>query len=125
MNRDEFTARPTAALSWRAGLLGGWDLQGGREGGTWLALDTRGRLGLLTNIYTGAALLMCTINHIRSFSKSSRDHNFAGGVLDKQARGRGFLVVDWLNGNKSALEYLQDLKYVVLSLVVHKVSMIY
>ena len=46
-------------------------------------------------------------------------------MLDKQARGRGFLVVDWLNGNKSALEYLQDLKYVVLSLVVHKVSMIY
>ena len=66
-----------------------------------------------------AALLMCTIKYIRSFSKSSRDNNFAGGVLDKQARGRGFLVVDWLNGNKSALEYLQDLKYVVLSLIVH------
>ena len=58
MNRDEFTARPTAPLSWRAGLLGGWDLQPGREGGTWLAMDTGGRLGLLTNIYTGAALLM-------------------------------------------------------------------
>ena len=41
-------------------------------------------------------------------------------MLDKQARGRGFLVVDWLNGDKSALEYLQDLKY---NLIVHKVVM--
>ena len=58
MNRDEFTARPTSAARWRDGLVGGWDLQEGREGGTWLAMDRRGRLGLLTNIYTGAALLM-------------------------------------------------------------------
>ena len=32
-------------------------------------------------------------------------------VLDKQARGRGLMVVDWLNGDKYALEYLHDLKY--------------
>ena len=55
-----------------------------------------------------------------AFSQTSIDSNFAGGVLDKQARGRGFLVVDWLNGDKSALEYLQDLKY---NLIVHKVVM--
>ena len=84
MNRDEFTARPTSAARWRDGLVGGWDLQEGREGGTWLAMDTRGRLGLLTNIYTG-------------------------GVLDQKAKGRGFLVVDWLKGNLSAMDYLTSL----------------
>ena len=84
MNRDEFTSRPTEAASWRSGLLAGWDLQPGREGGTWLAMDARGRVGLLTNIFTG-------------------------GVLDKEARGRGFLVVDWLKGDQTAEEYLTSL----------------
>ena len=84
MNRDEFTSRPTEAASWRSGLLAGWDLQPGREGGTWLAMDGRGRVGLLTNIFTG-------------------------GVLDKEARGRGFLVVDWLKGDQTAEEYLNSL----------------
>lgn len=30
-NRDEFCARPTAGAEWRAGLLGGWDMQPGRS----------------------------------------------------------------------------------------------
>ena len=64
--------------------MGGWDLQPGREGGTWLAMDRRGRLGFLTNIFTG-------------------------GVLDPQAQGRGFLVVDWLRGDLSAGDYLAGL----------------
>lgn len=48
-HRDEFHARPTAALDWwdhPAGILGGRDLQ---AGGTWLGLDRRGRLGVVTN----------------------------------------------------------------------------
>ena len=86
MNRDEFVSRPTAPASEREGLVAGWDEQPGREGGTWLAMDTRtGRLGLLTNIFTG-------------------------GLVDREAKGRGFLVVDWLRGCQSAMDYLENLK---------------
>jgi len=84
MNRDEMTARPTSPACWREGLLAGWDMQAGRQGGTWLAVDQRGRLGLLTNIYTG-------------------------GVLDSKSSGRGFLVLDWLRGDLSAADYLTSL----------------
>ncbi|QJD71410.1 NRDE family protein [Marinobacterium sp. LSUCC0821] len=55
-NRDEFLDRPTAPMSWwpestsEYGLLAGKDL---RAGGTWLALDRRGRIALLTNIRNG------------------------------------------------------------------------
>ncbi|MFM2406411.1 MAG: hypothetical protein RL223_4291 [Pseudomonadota bacterium] len=52
-NRDEFHDRPAAPLAWWTdgpggrGWLGGRDLQ---AGGTWLGLDPRGRLALLTNV---------------------------------------------------------------------------
>ena len=86
MNRDEFVNRPTSPASERGGLVAGWDEQPGREGGTWLAMDTvTGRLGLLTNIFTG-------------------------GLVDKDAKGRGFLVLDWLRGDQTAMEYLESLK---------------
>jgi uncharacterized protein with NRDE domain len=55
-NRDEFFERPTAPLAWwpaaaaTPAILAGRDLRGG---GTWLGLNTRGRLALLTNIRTG------------------------------------------------------------------------
>ena len=68
----------------RAGILAGWDQQEGREGGTWLAMDKKGRLGFLTNIFTG-------------------------GVIDPKAAGRGFLVLDWLRSEKGAEEYLRGL----------------
>jgi len=84
MNRDEFLKRPTANASWRGGLLGGWDLEPGREGGTWLAVDKKGRVGLLTNIYTG-------------------------GFVDPNAKGRGFMVVNWLKSDMSGAKYLEDL----------------
>ncbi len=48
-NRDEFHARPSAPLGWwddRPEILGGRDLA---AGGTWLAVDRRGRLGVVTN----------------------------------------------------------------------------
>merc|ERR550519_1412777 len=47
-------------------------------------MDRRGRLGFLTNIFTG-------------------------GTVDPQAQGRGFLVVDWLEGSLSAGDYLAGL----------------
>jgi len=84
MNRDEFTARPTSPACWQDDLLAGLDQEPGREGGTWLAADRNGRVGLLTNIFTG-------------------------GVVDKNASGRGFIVVDWLKSDLSAETYLTNL----------------
>ena len=53
-NRDEFFARPAAPLAWwNAAESGGAAVLGGRDlsaGGTWLALDARGRLALVTNV---------------------------------------------------------------------------
>ena len=68
----------------RTGILAGWDQQAGREGGTWLAMDKNGRIGFLTNIFTG-------------------------GVIDPKAAGRGFLVLDWLRSQIGAEEYLRGL----------------
>ena len=47
-NRDEFHARPAApAAWWPEGFLAGRDL---KAGGTWLGIDRRGRVALLTNV---------------------------------------------------------------------------
>jgi len=49
-NRDEFHARPTAALAaWESppGILAGRDLQ---SGGTWVGADTLGRVAVVTNV---------------------------------------------------------------------------
>ena len=47
-NRDEFHARPAAPAAWWAeGFLAGRDL---KAGGTWLGIDRRGRVALLTNV---------------------------------------------------------------------------
>lgn len=48
-NRDESHCRPTAAADWwtePSGILGGRDLE---AGGSWLAVDRRGRLAAVTN----------------------------------------------------------------------------
>jgi len=85
MNRDEFFARPTTSAEWKGDLLGSWDKQPGREGGTWLACSKDGRIGMLTNIFTG-------------------------GILDQEAKGRGFLVVDYLKSEQlKAQQYLSSL----------------
>ena len=68
-NRDEFLNRVTEPAAWKDGVLAGRDMAGGREGGTWLAIDRKGKLGFLTNIYTGLAV---------------------------QGEGRGFLIGDFL-----------------------------
>jgi len=82
-NRDEYLARPTSSAKWENCLLAGWDQAPGREGGTWLGVDKSGKIGFLTNIY---------------------------GVVDPQAEGRGRLVVNWLKGQQSAEEYLEQIK---------------
>ena len=53
-NRDEFHPRPTAALArWPdSRLIAGRDLQ---SGGTWVGLDARGRVAVVTNVRDGFA----------------------------------------------------------------------
>jgi uncharacterized protein with NRDE domain len=48
-NRDEMHARPTAPMDWWSAprLLAGRDLE---AGGTWFAVDGRGRFGVVTNV---------------------------------------------------------------------------
>lgn len=82
-NRDEFYARPTAALAWwdDATVLAGRDLQ---AGGTWLGVSRSGRLAALTN---------------------HRDP--ANMRLDAPSRGE--LVSGFLQSDMSAAAYLSKL----------------
>jgi uncharacterized protein with NRDE domain len=78
-NRDEQHARPTRIAGWWADaqrVLGGRDLL---AGGTWLAIDDRGRFAAVTNI---------------------RDPERPVGL-----RSRGSLVADYLSGGDSAAQY--------------------
>ncbi len=86
-NRDEFYARPSAALHWwqDGDVLAGKDLQGG---GTWLGVDRHGRLAALTNY--------------RDLQNNRPD-----------ARSRGPLVSGFLQGNLSADDYLARLSHEV------------
>lgn len=52
MNRDEYFRRPTSKSFWQDQILAGRDQEPGKEGGTWLAINKQGQIGLLTNIYT-------------------------------------------------------------------------
>lgn len=52
-NRDEFFDRPTLPMEWWTPRSGGSSILSGRDaqaGGTWLGLDHRGRLALVTNV---------------------------------------------------------------------------
>ncbi|MGP9825634.1 NRDE family protein [Ectopseudomonas khazarica] len=81
-NRDEFYARPSAALSeWQEapGVFAGRDLQ---AGGTWLGITAEGRFAALTNI---------------------RDPGQKIGP-----RSRGELTADYLRGQSPPEAYLQE-----------------
>ena len=74
-NRDERHARPSAAASWWSDeptVLGGRDLS---AGGTWLAVDSSGRLGAVTNFLESRPALA--------------------------EESRGSLVTDYLRGSQS------------------------
>lgn len=83
-NRDEFYARPTAALhGWiDAPILAGRDLQ---AGGTWLGVSRSGRLAALTNYRAPA-------------------------VMRSDAPSRGELVSHFLLGDVSSSDYLSQLQ---------------
>ena len=85
-NRDEFHARPTAALAcWPepTGLLAGRDLQ---SGGTWVGLDARGRFAVVTNVRDPLA---------PASSGPSRGRlpvGFLGGILEADHHARDLLA---------------------------------
>jgi len=83
-NRDEFYARPSAALhAWQdAPIVAGRDLQ---AGGTWLGVSRSGRMAALTNYRDPA-------------------------MLRSDAPSRGELVSGFLQGDASAADYLSQLQ---------------
>jgi uncharacterized protein with NRDE domain len=82
-NRDEFFERPTQSLhQWEQGFYAGKDL---KAGGTWLGLHPNGRFATLTNY---------------------RDLK----NLKPEAKSRGNLVKDFLEGNMDPLEYLREIE---------------
>ena len=84
-NRDELYTRPTKAASWWGEhCISGLDEEPGREGGTWFGVSTQGKLATLLNI-------------------------LKNGAPDKDKKGRGHLVTEFLQSNQSAEEYLAPL----------------
>lgn len=84
-NRDEFHARPALPAGWwpdHPTVLGGRDAV---TGGSWCAIDRRGRFALVMNPVAGSG----------------------GGP---PGRGRGQLVADWVTSNVSPLVYLGSLR---------------
>ncbi len=87
-NRDEFYARPAKPASFWSGngdIIGGVDMTPGKEGGTWLSLSKTGRLAFLLNIRR------------------------ADGLVDPNAKGRGSLVKDFVEGSQGCQEYLEEI----------------
>ncbi len=85
-NRDEFWHRPTLPLQrWTAPngaeVFSGRDLQ---AGGTWLGVTAAGRVAMLTNVREPQQVAA--------------------------PRSRGDLPLDWLSGNSTAFEFLEQLQ---------------
>ncbi|RWS03976.1 hypothetical protein B4U79_11411, partial [Dinothrombium tinctorium] len=86
--RDENLNRPTkTAHFWSSDMqiLGGMDMKEGLEGGTWFAMSTSGKVGVLLNV-------------LQPFDYSD---------LDKKPRG--FLVPNFLKSNSNGPTYLQSI----------------
>ncbi len=84
-NRDEFYQRPTSPMAYwedHPSLLAGRDLQGG---GTWFGVNKSGRFGAITNYRDPAD-------------------------IKTDAPSRGEIIVDFLNSDSPANEFLADLK---------------
>lgn len=87
-NRDETYTRPSKpAHFWdkHPNIIGGMDMEIGREGGTWLAMNKTGKIACLLNIL-------------------QPKNEF---IEKKTFSGRGFLVVDYLVENISSSEYIK------------------
>lgn len=82
-NRDEFHARPTAAMGWwpdDAPVIGGRDLA---AGGSWLAVSRSGRLAAVTNVREARA--------------------------SPAERSRGEIVAQFVNGDRPATQFASSL----------------
>ncbi|XP_070162135.1 transport and Golgi organization protein 2 homolog [Polyergus mexicanus] len=87
-NRDETYKRPAlSAHYWKKHpeCLGGIDMESGKEGGTWLALSTKGKAAVILNLVNEE-------NKINSSKKS-----------------RGFLIRNFITSNDSIETYLNQL----------------
>ncbi|CAL8297025.1 transport and Golgi organization protein 2 homolog isoform X1 [Gadus morhua] len=86
-NRDEYYSRPTKAADYWASngdILSGLDLENGKEGGTWLGVTKTGRLAAITN--------------------------YLEPKLNPDAKGRGFLVANYLiDRDLDSFSYLKKL----------------
>ncbi|XP_042522212.1 transport and Golgi organization protein 2 homolog isoform X1 [Dipodomys spectabilis] len=83
-NRDEFYHRPAKLADfWGSNneVLSGLDMEEGKEGGTWLGISMRGKLGALTN--------------------------YLQPQQNREARGRGKLVSHFLTADMDSLSYLK------------------
>ena len=82
----------------------GIDLEPGKEGGTWLGMNKDGKFGVITN------------------------YRQAPKFMNRQALGRGHLVPDFLKGDSTVKDYLQDVynaadNYNGFNLLVGKLSL--
>lgn len=85
-NRDEFHARPTAALArWpgEPGMLAGRDLQ---SGGTWAGIDARGRCAVVTNVRDPLTVVDAPM------SRGALPVDFLQGALDADAHALRLLA---------------------------------
>ncbi|XP_067141109.1 transport and Golgi organization 2 homolog [Centruroides vittatus] len=89
-NRDEFLDRPSSCCHFwekNPNIIGGMDLEEGKEGGTWLAMNTEGKISHILNI----------IKPLTSTTAISK-------------RSRGFLVVDYLKSRLDGPTFLYNLQ---------------
>ncbi|XP_055939378.1 transport and Golgi organization 2 homolog [Argiope bruennichi] len=85
--RDEIYNRPTKLADfWEQypQVIGGMDMEPGKEGGTWLAMNKKGKIGALLNIL-------------------QPDEEILPGK-----KGRGFLAFDYVVGDQDCFTYLND-----------------
>ncbi|XP_065502767.1 transport and Golgi organization protein 2 homolog isoform X1 [Caloenas nicobarica] len=83
-NRDEFYHRPSKpAEFWDSSheILSGLDMEEGKEGGTWLGISKKGKMAALTN--------------------------YMQPNVDKNAKGRGALVTNFLTTDLDSYSYLK------------------
>ncbi|KAM6193762.1 transport and Golgi organization protein 2 homolog isoform 2-T3 [Sarcoramphus papa] len=83
-NRDEFYHRPSKSADfWDSSneILSGLDMEEGKEGGTWLGISKKGKMAALTN--------------------------YMQPKIDKNAKGRGALVRNFLTADLDSYSYLK------------------
>nr|XP_009478404.1 PREDICTED: transport and Golgi organization protein 2 homolog [Pelecanus crispus] len=83
-NRDEFYHRPSKSADfWDSSndILSGLDMEEGKEGGTWLGISKKGKMAALTN--------------------------YMQPKIDKNAKGRGALVTNFLTADLDSYSYLK------------------